>query len=167
MITELTVSNYRSLGPEVTFRPNQLTFLIGPNGSGKSNILDVLTFIRDTVLQGLPAAITHRNGIGRVRRRSHGHPYNVKVSLVMRIGDREATFGFELTGDKVEEYKVKSEWASVGSDGTSFAYRRDAQHWTGPPGIAPRIDEQSLAINALGGDDRFKTLVDYLANLMV
>jgi predicted ATPase len=167
MITELLASNYRSLGPEVKLRPGRLTVLVGPNGSGKSNLLDVLTFIRDATLQGLPAAITHRGGIGSVRRRSHGHPYNVKVDLRLLLDGQLAGFGFELTGDKVEEYRVKSEWASACLDGQTFAYARDGETWNGPAGLAPRIDEQSLAINSLGGDERFKPLVDYLSALTV
>ncbi len=167
MISELIVSNYRSLGPEVKINPSRLTILVGPNGSGKSNILDVLTFVRDATLQGLPAAITHRGGIGSVRRRSHGHPYNVKISLSLKIGECSAYYGFELTGDKVEEYRVKSEWASTQHAGENVSYKRDVDKWEGPAGIAPRVDDQSLALNSLGGDERFKELVDYLSSLTV
>lgn len=167
MIEQLTVSNYRSLGTEVRFAPGPLTVLVGPNGSGKSNVLDVLTFVRDIALQGLPAAITHRGGIGSVRRRSHGHPYNVRIELRARIDGREAIFGLELTGDRVEEYRVKSEWARVGLEGGVAEYNREGDDWNGPHGIAPRIDEQALAINSLGGDERFKRLLDFLASLTV
>lgn len=167
MISELVVSNYRSLGPDVKFRPGRLTIFIGPNGSGKSNILDVLTFVRDAALQGLPAAMTHRGGIGSVRRRCFGHPYNVKISLALDLLGHRAEFGFELTGDRVEEYRVKSEWASLVHGGEAVEYWRDGSAWAGPSGIAPRLDEQSLALNSLGGDERFKSLVDYLSQLTV
>ena len=60
MISELIVSNFRSLGPEVAIHPSRLTILVGPNGSGKSNLLDVLTFVRDATSQGLPHAISRR-----------------------------------------------------------------------------------------------------------
>jgi predicted ATPase len=59
MITDLCVSNYRSLGINVQLKFNRLSVLIGPNGSGKSNILDVLSFVCDAVRQGLPAAVTN------------------------------------------------------------------------------------------------------------
>ena len=103
MITELTISNYRSIGPNVTIKPGRLSILIGPNGAGKSNVLDVLSFVRDAVTQGLPAAITHRGGIDSVRRRSHGHPFNVHIALKMRLETGYAEYSFVITGDRLEE----------------------------------------------------------------
>ncbi|PRQ06711.1 AAA family ATPase [Enhygromyxa salina] len=167
MITELTVSNYRSLGPEVRLSLGQLSFLVGPNGSGKSNILDVLTFVRDAVSQGLPAAITHRGGVDSVRRRSHGHPYNVKIALEFKSEEFVAGYSFEMTGDKVEEYRVKSELAHITRDGHHDKFERTADNWNGPAGLAPRINEQALALTSLGGDERFRPIFDYLRDLIV
>ncbi len=85
MITKLVASNYRSLGPGVHFQPSRLSFLVGQNGSGKSNILDALSFIRDAVKHGLPAAIANRNGIDSVRRRSHGRLLDVHIEVELTI----------------------------------------------------------------------------------
>lgn len=165
MITELRVSNFRSLGRDVCLRPGALSFLFGPNGSGKSNILDALSFVRDAVTQGLPAAITHRGGIDAVRRRSSGHPYNVRIELVLALKSGPARYGFEIAGDRVEEYRVKAEWA-VGAE-TSSTFEREGETWSGPPGLSLRIDEQSLALTVLAGDARFSELCDLLSHLVV
>lgn len=114
MITELTVSNYRSLGTELTLRTGPLTVLIGPNGSGKSNLLDVLTFVRDAVVQGLPARSPPRwhrqcssmESRAPLQRQNLAWPYPT-------INGHPASFGFEITEDRGEEYRVKSEWAAT------------------------------------------------------
>ena len=167
MIETLSVSNFRSLGPSTRIKFGPLSVLVGPNGSGKSNVLDVLSFVRDAVLLGLPAAITHRRGIGSVRRRSGGVPFDVRVEMTMGLNPGKALYSFEIGGDRAEEYRVKSESASVDRLGESARFDRAGNHWTGPEGLAPRVDEQSLALTALGGDDRFRGLVDFLGGMTV
>lgn len=169
MITKLVVSNFRSLGPAVHFEPGKLSFFIGPNGSGKSNILDVLSFVRDSVMQGLPAAITHRRGIDSVRRRSHGRPFDVHIELQLLIDQQHVTYEFIITGDRLEEYRVKTEKAIIfGSGGEEkVSFVRNDHDWDGPEGVAPFMDEQSLALTALGGTKQFKPLVDFFSGLTV
>ena len=105
MLRRLRISNYRSLGRNIALGFGRISVLIGPNGSGKSNALDALSFIRDAVLQGLPAAITHREGIDSIRRHSGGHPYNVSISLEMVIENEPATYALQITGDRTEELR--------------------------------------------------------------
>ncbi len=167
MIQRLEVSNYRSMGPNVRVEPGRLSVFIGPNGSGKSNLLDVLSFVRDAVTQGLPAAITHRGGIDNVRRRSSGHPFDVQIRLSLRLADGSAGYAFTLGGDRVEEYRVKSEAAWLDRGGQRWEFRRRGNDWSGPPGVMPRVDEQSLALTALGGTEQFKPLADFLATVCV
>ncbi|NOZ93656.1 MAG: AAA family ATPase [Acidobacteria bacterium] len=167
MIRELVVSNYRSLGPGITVEPGRLSVLIGPNGSGKSNVLRALTFIRNAVIQGLPAAVTHENGIDSVRRRSSGRPFDVHFRLGLLLADGPATYEFVITGDRLEEYRVKTESAFIEIDGVRHEFHRQGNRWSGPEGIGPRMDDQSLALTALGGTEQFKPLVDFLAGMTV
>jgi len=168
MITELTISNYRSIGPNVTIKPGPLSILIGPNGSGKSNILDVLSFTRDAVTLGLPAAITNRGGIDSVRRRSHGHPFNVEIGLKVQLKQIFADYSFVITGDRLEEYRIKSEKATVYSGKDIIAgFHREGQTWKETAGSVPRMDEESLALTALGGVKGYKPLVDFLSQITV
>ncbi len=167
LITEIILANYRSLGPRLRISPARLSVLVGQNGSGKSNILDALSFVRDSVTQGLPAAITHRGGIDSVRRRSLGRPFDVHVELGIRLPCGSANYGFVVTGDRKEEYRVKSEKAFVSVDGEICQFERQGGDWKGLQGVAPRIDDQSLALTALGGTQGFKPLVDFLSGITV
>ncbi len=167
MIKHLKVSNYRSIGADLDIRPGPLSVLIGPNGSGKSNLLDVLSFVRDAVMQGLPAAITHRGGIDSVRRRSHGRPFDVHIEISFSLSPGEATYAFVITGDRQEEYRIKSETAFVHAGMGEQIFTRNDKDWQGPDGLAPRMDEQSLALTALGGSTHFKPLVDFLSGVTV
>jgi len=167
MIEKLIVSNYRSLGPGIAIRPGQLSVFVGPNGSGKSNVLRALIFVRDAVIHGLPATVTHDNGIDSVRRRSTGHPFNVHFEVHLSLPSGPASYKFIIAGSRLEEYRVKSEEAHVQTDGHAHHLRREGDHIEGPPGIAPRLDEQSLALTSLGGTREFKPLVDALAGMTV
>ncbi len=169
MIKEIKISNFRSLGSGVVIRPGALSVLVGQNGSGKSNVLDALSFIRDAVIQGLPAAITHRGGIDSVRRRSRGRPFDVHIEIDLKLSEGIAGYAFVITGDRLEEYRVKSETAFVKIDNWDEAqqFKRNGNEWRGPQGISPRMDEQSLALTALGGTEQFKPLVDYLSGITV
>jgi len=169
MIKRLSVSNYRSLGENVSVDLGQLTALVGPNGSGKSNVVDVLRFVSDSMHMGLSGAITHRHGIGAVRRWSGGHPYNVAIhlDLVLEAG-RPASYFFELRGDSAEEYKVKVEEASVRTGGETVRFRIESGKWVeGPPGLTPPLDDKSLALSIIGGDARFQPLVSALQQIAI
>lgn len=167
MLRQLRISNYRSLGRDVKMSFGRISILIGPNGSGKSNALDALSFVRDAVLQGLPAAITHREGIDSIRRHSRGHPHNVSISLEVALNDGPASYAFEITGDRTEDYRVKSESASVSSKNEWYQFRRENDRWEGPDGYAPRRDDEALELTALAGDTRFKPLTDFLGRVCV
>lgn len=157
MIKRLSVSNYRSLGENVHLELGPFTALVGPNGSGKSNVVDVLRFVSDAMQMGLSGAITNRNGIGAVRRWSGDHPFNVTVSLELLLdGGQEASYSFELGGSSAEEYRVKSEFALIGDDVQFVA--QDGGWAVEPPGLAPRLEERSLALPIIGGDARFQSL---------
>lgn len=170
MITRLTVSNYRSLGESVSVDFNRFTALVGPNGSGKSNVVDALRFVSDAMHMGLSGAITHRHGIGAVRRWSGGHPFNValRLDLLLDRAARRASYAFELRGDSAEEYKVKLEEAAIweGSEGVRF--RVESGRWVeGPSGLTPPLDDKSLALPIIGGDARFQPLVHALQQIAV
>jgi len=103
MINKLTLSNFRSLGPDATITPGRLNFLVGVNGSGKSNVLRALTFVREAARMGLPGAMTNSNGIESIRRHSSGHARNVKIEIEASTEHGDACYGFEITGDRGEE----------------------------------------------------------------
>jgi predicted ATPase len=169
MIKRLSVSNFLSLGENVSMELGRFTALVGPNGSGKSNVVDALRFVSDAMNMGLSGAITHRNGIGAVRRWSGGHPFNTSMRLELILdSDRKATYAFELRGDSAEEYKVKAEEAMVTEGSESYRFRVENGKWLeGPPGLTPPVEERSLALSIIGGDARFQPLVHALQQIAI
>jgi predicted ATPase len=169
MIERLSVSNYRSVGENVTLELGPFTALVGPNGSGKSNVVDVLRFVSDCMHMGLSGAITHRHGIGAVRRWSGGHPFNVAITLDLVLDDgARARYSFELKGDTAEEYRVKVEVASIsGKDGEFSFSIMNGIWWDGPEGLTPPLDDKSLALPIIGGDIRFQPLVQALQRISI
>lgn len=167
MIKTLYISNFRSIGDDVSLHLDRFNLIVGANAAGKSNVLRSLSFIRDALRMGLPGAVTHANGIGAIRRHSRGHPRNVKIDLELQLSSGPATYGFELTGDSVEEYRVKSEWASVGRGDNALTFKLHNGTFHGPAHLRPNVDGQSLALTALGGDVQLRPLWDFLTNTMI
>jgi predicted ATPase len=168
MLKTLTISNYRSLGKNVQIDFGELTVFVGANGSGKSNVMDALRFVADALTMGLSGAITMRQGIGSVRRWSSGHPYNVAVRLDLALSSGPAFYSFELSGSSVDEYRVKLEEAQIVRGDEVVKFRIEEGKWKeGPTGLRPPLDKMSLAIQLVGGDERFQELVRSLQNMAV
>lgn len=169
MIQRLRISNYRSLGENVSVDFGRFTALVGPNGSGKSNIVDALRFVSDAMQMGLSGAITHRHGIGAVRRWSGGHPYNFSIRLDIALDESTtAYYSFELRGDSAEEYKVKSEEALIVGGEETIRFKVESGKWAeGPAGLTPPLDDKSLALSIIGGDARLQPLVHALQQISV
>ncbi len=168
MIRELRISNFRSLGDGVRLRLGRLTVLVGTNGAGKSNVVDVLAFLADCMALGLEGAITKRHGIGAVRRWSSGHPRNVAIEVAVASAHIEGTYGFELVGDKSEEYRVKREHLVLRNGKGTYEFLVERGKWgKGEPGLQPQVDPLNLALPLLAGDERFRPLADELRGLAV
>lgn len=169
MLKSLRVSNYRSLGEDVSLEFGRFTALVGPNGSGKSNVVDTLRFVSDAMHMGLSGAVTHRSGIDAVRRWSGGHPFDLRIELDLVLGDGlEGHYGFVLTGARAEEYHVKSEEAWLVGDGAGVEFRIEEGRWIkGPSDLRPPLNRQGLALQLVGGDERFSQLVQSLKAMSV
>lgn len=168
MIHRLTVSNFRSLGRDVRIDLGRLTVLVGQNGSGKSNITDVFQFLADCMHLGLESSITKRHGIGAVRRWSSGHPFNVEIAVDLQLPGGSGRYSFVLTGDRTEEYRVKSEHALLAIDEGPFEFLIEDGGWIrGPENLRPKVDPLHLALPLLAGDERFAPLADAVRHLAV
>lgn len=172
MITEISVSNYRSIGPDVHLRLGQMTALVGPNGSGKSNTADVFRFVSESLTVGLEAAIQNRHGIGAVRRWSAGRPNNLQVSVQVREDSFSGNYSFTLGGDTAKDYRVKEESATVvplqqlGDPPVEFRLR-EGKWVSGPSDLHPKTTSTSLAMTLVAGDERFAPLASALRNTCI
>ena len=165
--TRLHVSNYRSIGREQEIDFGSFSALVGPNGSGKSNVVDVVSFVRDAMRMGLAGAITDRGGIAAVRRWSSGRPNHVSIEIDVAEARWSGTYGFEITGDRKEEFRVKSEHAFVKRDSEESWFAVERGKWTGPAGLDPKVSDATLALPIVAGDERFRELFDRLADPVI
>ena len=167
MITEVTISNYKSIGPDVRLRLGSLTALVGPNGSGKSNLVDVFRFVAEALSVGLDSAVTTRHGIHVVRRWSSGRPFNMSIQMRLRAAEFSGSYAFTLAGDRSEDYRVKEEEALVVSkDGKQAHFRlEECKLVEGPSDLRPKVTPRSLAMPLVAGDERFAPLANALANV--
>lgn len=172
LVTQLTISNFRSIGRDVTIKLAPLTVLVGQNGSGKSNVVDALRFLADCMNIGLGGAIGDRNGIESCRRwnrSSGGQPYNVSLRVDLELPEGYASYALVLHGSAIEEYWVKSEEAWIhhrGGELHELKVSEGVVH-AAPAGLAPGVDKQTLALPLIGGDSRFRPLFSALKSFAV
>ena len=102
-ITRLVVKNYRSL-KDIDVRLQPLTVLVGENGSGKSNLIDVLRFVRDALLSGLPQAYEQRGGMNALRCwfADEGEPISIHLEFEGPEWSGEYGFAFDNGQEEVE-----------------------------------------------------------------
>jgi predicted ATPase len=162
MIQRLKASRFRSLGKDVTVDFGPLTVLVGQNGAGKSNIIDALVFLADCMQLGLEGAVTKRHGIQAIRHAgSQGRPFDIAIQVEVAHDHVNAHYEIVLTGDRVEEYRVKREYASVGRS----VFTVEHGNWSGPTDLRPQIQSTSLALPTLAGDVRFAPLAQALRSI--
>ncbi|HRG95164.1 MAG TPA: ATP-binding protein [Polyangiaceae bacterium] len=166
MITRLNVSRFRSLGKDVTVHFGPLTVLVGQNGAGKSNTIDALVFLADCMHLGLEGAVTKRGGIAAIRHAgSQGHPFDVSLHVDIVLDGITAHYGIVLTGDRVEECRVKREYGLVQRLDTAASFAVERGQFSGPTDLAPHVEPTSLALPALAGDTRFAPLAHALRSI--
>ena len=113
MITNVEISNYRSIGDRVSLKLGKLTALVGSNGSGKSNVVDALRFVSEALRNGLDAAITKRNGINAIRHWNSGRGGNISIGLqIVHDESEEGSYFLELSAGKDGDYHVSRETGS-------------------------------------------------------
>lgn len=147
MISRVTISNYRSLGPNVTLDLGRLTALVGPNDVGKSNVLDALQFFGDATRLGLEVAFSRRSGFGTVRRWSAGRPYDVAFAVDIDARDVRGTYEFAVAstaaGFKVKHERVRTQ-SPDDAGREQLVEIADGKWRSGPRASRPPIDASRL-----------------------
>ena len=170
MITRIRAANFRSLGDPVDVALDRFVALVGINGSGKSNLIEVPRFVAHALRDGLDAAITSRGGMRGLGRWSAGRPYDVKITI--DVGRPDASSGeFSIVlrrDDGADGYRVLSEEAIWSPNVLeSHSYRVQEGRWSGPAGLAPRVDPARLALPLIAADERFAPLYEELCSVAV
>jgi len=167
----MTVSNYRSIGEDVSIDFEPLTVLIGINGSGKSNLLDAPRFVAQALTDGLENAVEERHGFNSMLRDVGTARGELKIALELDHPDWEAEYSVELGGPKrqPDEYAVRSEFLHVRdrvSRETNILHRTRGKVSTSWAGLeAPVLDKRSLTLFTVGGDTRLEPVVAALRSV--
>jgi predicted ATPase len=171
-LVRLVVSNYRSIGENVSIDFEPLTVLVGINGSGKSNLLDAPRFVAQALTDGLENAVEERHGFDSMLRDVGGPRRPLKLEVELSHADWDAVYRFELGAPsrKPDEYSVRSEALEVldkRSQRTDTlvtnAQGKVSSSWSGLD--APVRDKRSLTLFTVGGDERLQPIVQALRGI--
>lgn len=171
-LTRLTVSNYRSIGEDVSIEFEPLTVLVGINGSGKSNLLDAPRFIAHALTDGLEGAVESRHGFGALLRDVGSSRGPLVIGLELDATEWSASYTVTLSSPArhPEEYSIKRESLEVTDRGSR---RRDTLVKTSQGKVhttyfgleSPVRDRRNLVLLAVGGDERLAPVVDALRRI--
>ncbi|MGI8685093.1 MAG: AAA family ATPase [Acidimicrobiales bacterium] len=167
-LTRMTVSNYRSIGEDVSIGFEPITVLVGVNGSGKSNLLDAPRFVAQALSDGLESAVEERHGFDAIRRDVGLARGTVRIRLELDHEDWTADYAIEIgAGRSRDEFTVRREHLQVVDRATrrsdSLTKNRAGgvtSTWSGLE--APVKDARNLALIAVGGDARLAPVVQAL-----
>ena len=94
-IESLGIKNYRMFR-HVTLKDLQpTTVVIGANGTGKTTLLDIFTFLQDSLQQNVSAAVAKRSGFGQLVSRGERGP--IEITVKFRNESRQlVTYGLQI-----------------------------------------------------------------------
>lgn len=166
-LTRMTVSNYRSIGENVSIDFAPLTVLVGINGSGKSNLLDAPRFVAQALSEGLENAIDERHGFDSMLRDVGGRRGTARIGLELDHADWSATYSIEIGAPQrtPDQYSVRSEDLTLLNkiDGTTGSLSTNFRGTvtTSFQGLEkPVPDKRNLTLFTVGGDERLAPVVD-------
>ena len=97
-IESLTIKNYRCLRNIVLDDLTRMTVVVGANGSGKSSLFDVFSFLKDSLVQNVAAAVALRGGYRELVSRGQADPIEITVKF-RQSGGRLATYLLRIIQD--------------------------------------------------------------------
>lgn len=171
-LRRMTVSNYRSIGEDVSIDFEPLTVLVGINGSGKSNLLDAPRFVAQALTDGLENAVEERHGFNSMLRDVGGARGTLLIVLELDHAEWEAEYCVELGAPqrRPDDYSVRSESLEIVDKrsqrrDTLFTNSRGTvtSTWSGLE--APVRDTRSLTLFTVGGDARLEPVVQALRGI--
>jgi predicted ATPase len=120
-LTRLAANNWMNF-QSFNIALSQRAFFVGPNASGKSNLLDLVRFLRDLVVDGggLQEAVRRRGGVSAIRSLSARRQPNIEVIAVLGTDEVDEMWTYELgfgSDKKLDGAVILHERVVRGSDG--------------------------------------------------
>lgn len=98
-IESLELKNYR-LFRHASFNDlSRMTVVVGANGSGKSTLFDVFSFLKESLLENVGAAVARRGGLRELRSKGEDGPIEITVKF-RESGGRLATYQLAIGADQ-------------------------------------------------------------------
>lgn len=80
-IETLEIRNYRMFRDVKLQNLQPMTVVIGANGTGKTTLVDIFTFLQDSLRQNVSAAVVKRGGFGQLASRGERGPIDIAVKF--------------------------------------------------------------------------------------
>ncbi|MBM4284240.1 MAG: DUF2813 domain-containing protein [Deltaproteobacteria bacterium] len=166
-IRRVKICNFKSFA-HLSVDLETLTIFVGPNASGKSNFLKALAFVKDCLATSVEQAFRIHGGIEYVRRISPGHPYNVRIELMLDLdNDVVASYGFEIAAQPKKTFQIAKEQCRIKYP---FTEEKEFKIEGGIfkkeiPGIMPKLAPDRLALFAASAHEDFRPVYDFLTSM--
>jgi predicted ATPase len=166
-IKELRLSHFRAFENACLELDDKLTVIVGRNGSGKSTLMDAFEFLRSAVSDNLDTAIDRQGGLQGIRQRQSGKArrFDVSLAVVLDVEEKDierhqVLYGFKLGAYGNEGFGVKNEMLLTNTGWSEFRRgEKDFQFSDNVRGVAPVINQNSLALPIIGGSSPLWSLV--------
>ena len=174
MLKRLYLRGFRSF-PAAVVEFDNPTFLVGQNGAGKSNLADAFAFLSDAMNSRLSTVFNQRAGYVTVSSRSGQtkHPLNLGMRLKLANLNEEvstADYAFELRYFR-DSIQVKRERCTLDrKDGSCVWFDRTSDEFkfsSSTQSLNPSLESNVLALPLVGGDSRFRPVLDFLSEMRV
>ena len=156
------------------------TFVVGPNGAGKSNFADVFALLAEAMSAPLQDVLERRAGLQTLRHRrgGRGHPPDLAVRVDLDDIDsntKHARYAFQLRAQSPYGFAVVREQCIIDrADGGREWFDRDdtsrryaASLRSSAASLNLDVVPTALALPLIGGDSRFRSVVQYLSGMRV
>ena len=156
------------------------TFVVGPNGSGKSNFADVFALLAEAMSAPLQDVLERRAGLQTLRHRrgGRGRPPDLAVRVDLDDIDsntKHARYAFQLRAQRPYGFSVVREQCIIDrADGGREWFDRDdtsqkyaASLRSSAASLNLDVVPTALALPLIGGDSRFRSVVQYLSGMRV
>jgi predicted ATPase len=162
-ITRLRVKNWRNF-KDAEVRLERRSFIVGANAAGKSNLLDVIKFLRDLVVDGggLPFAVKERRGVGEIRSVFARNKPNVYLEIDLGDDDQLVRWNYELefkADSKTKAPLIVHERVTDGLTSKRIINRPDKNDLNDPARLTQTALEQVNANKA------FRDVADFFAGI--